>query len=62
MESDDGASVIAGNSQGNIAAGIASCLMVGVLIAPWNGSIITVLRIPDLIATLSTFSSLQVSP
>jgi ribose/xylose/arabinose/galactoside ABC-type transport system permease subunit len=48
--------VIAGDAQGNIAAGIAICLMVGVLIGALNGSIILYLRIPDLISTLSTFS------
>jgi ribose transport system ATP-binding protein len=48
--------VIAGDAQGNIAAGIAICLMVGVLIGALNALIILYLHIPDLIATLSTFS------
>ncbi|MBV9104937.1 MAG: ATP-binding cassette domain-containing protein [Verrucomicrobia bacterium] len=48
--------VIVGNEQDNIAAGIAICLIVGVLIGALNGFIILYLRIPDLIATLSTFS------
>ena len=48
--------VIVGNAQGNVAAGFAICLIVGILIGALNGFIILYLRIPDLIATLSTFS------
>ena len=48
--------VIVGEAQGNIAAGIALCLIVGVLIGALNASVILYLRIPDLITTLSTFS------
>jgi ribose/xylose/arabinose/galactoside ABC-type transport system permease subunit len=48
--------VIAGNTPGNIAAGVVLCLVVGLLIGALNGLIILYLRIPDLIATLSTFS------
>ena len=48
--------VIVGEAQGNIAAGIALCLMVGILIGALNALVILYLRIPDLIATLSTFS------
>jgi ABC-type xylose transport system permease subunit len=48
--------VIVGDAQGNIAAGIALCLVVGILIGALNAFVIIYLRIPDLIATLSTFS------
>ena len=48
--------VIVGNAQGTIATGVAICLIVGILIGALNGFIILFLRIPDLIATLSTFS------
>ena len=48
--------VIVGEAQGNIAAGIALCLIVGILIGALNALLIIYLRIPDLIATLSTFS------
>jgi ribose transport system ATP-binding protein len=48
--------VIVGEAQGNIAAGIALCLIVGILIGALNALVIIYLRIPDLIATLSTFS------
>lgn len=40
----------------NIAAGIAMCLIVGILIGSLNALIILLLNVPDLIATLSTFS------
>jgi ribose transport system ATP-binding protein len=48
--------VIVGEAQGHIAAGIALCLIVGILIGALNAFVILYLRIPDLIATLSTFS------
>jgi ABC-type sugar transport system ATPase subunit/ribose/xylose/arabinose/galactoside ABC-type transport system permease subunit len=48
--------VIVGEAQGNIAAGIALCLIAGILIGALNALVIIYLRIPDLIATLSTFS------
>jgi ribose transport system ATP-binding protein len=48
--------VIVDEAQGNIAAGIALCLIVGILIGALNASVILYLRIPDLITTLSTFS------
>jgi ribose transport system ATP-binding protein len=48
--------VIAGDAPKDIAAGLALCLVVGLLIGALNGLIILYLRIPDLIATLSTFS------
>jgi ribose transport system ATP-binding protein len=48
--------VIVGDAQANIAAGIAICLIVGTLIGALNGFTILYLRVPDLIATLSTFS------
>jgi ribose transport system ATP-binding protein len=47
---------IAGDAPGDIAAGLALCLVVGLLIGALNGLVILYLRIPDLIATLSTFS------
>ena len=48
--------VVVGEAQGNIAAGIVLCLVVGVLIGALNAFVIIYLRIPDLITTLSTFS------
>jgi ribose transport system ATP-binding protein len=48
--------VVVGQTQGNIAAGVALCLVVGVLIGALNAFVILYLRIPDLITTLSTFS------
>jgi ribose transport system ATP-binding protein len=48
--------VIVGEAQGNIAGGIAICLIAGILIGALNAFVIIYLRIPDLIATLSTFS------
>jgi ribose transport system ATP-binding protein len=48
--------VVVGQTQGNIAAGVALCLVVGVLIGALNAFVIIYLRIPDLITTLSTFS------
>jgi ribose transport system ATP-binding protein len=48
--------VIAGEAPVNIAAGIALCLIVGILIGALNALVIIYLRIPDLITTLSTFS------
>jgi ribose transport system ATP-binding protein len=48
--------LVVGNAPGNIAAGVALCLTVGILIGGLNALIILFLRIPDLIATLSTFS------
>ena len=48
--------VIVGEANGNLAVGVVLCLLAGILVGTLNGLLILYLRIPDLIATLSTFS------
>jgi ribose transport system ATP-binding protein len=48
--------LIVADAQGNMVTGIVLCLLAGLLIGALNAIVILYLRIPDLIATLSTFS------
>jgi ribose transport system ATP-binding protein len=48
--------VIVGEANGNLAVGVVTCLLAGILVGTLNGLLILYLRVPDLIATLSTFS------
>ena len=51
-----GSFLIVGNSLGQSFVGVAACLFAGLLVGMLNAFMILVLRIPDLISTLSSFS------